>query len=187
MAANYGAHEVLEIHEVLSDTICGINTVQLYSGHCKDSQLRNMLNKQLQFMSDEYNNLVRAINQQGMGEAVPYKATGNFSPTYGLRQPSPETPNTSPREIDDRDISAAIMGIHKCGAQKRMLGALECANPQLRRMLVQAAVNCEEQAFEVWQYMNSKGYYQVPTMQQNTTNTMMNTYQNSGTNQYTFA
>ena len=43
MAANFGAHEVMEIHEILSDTITSINTVQLYNEHCKDSQLKTWL------------------------------------------------------------------------------------------------------------------------------------------------
>jgi spore coat protein CotF len=46
-------------------------------------------------------------------------------------------------------------------------------------MLIQGAVNCADQAYDVWQYMNSRGYYQVPTMQQNTTDTLINTYQPS--------
>jgi len=180
MAANLGAHEVMELHEVLSDTITGINTVQLYNEHCKDPQLKSIVTKQLDFMTSEYNNMISTINQAGFQEAVPYRANTNFSPTYGLRSPSPTTPNPSAKQVDDQDVASALMGIHKTGASKRMMASLECANPELRRMLIQGAINCADQAYDVWQYMNSRGYYQVPTMQQNTTNTMMNMYQPTG-------
>jgi spore coat protein CotF len=43
-------------------------------------------------------------------------------------------------------------------------------------MLQQGAINCSEMAYETWQYMNQKGYYQVPTMKEQTTQTMMNAY-----------
>ena len=179
MAANLGAHEVIEIREILSEAVTGINTIQLYSEHCKDPELKNLINKQQSFMGNEFNNMANALKQQGVGEAVPYRANMNFTPTYGLRGPSPQTPNPSASQIDDHDVSSALLGIHKNGACKRLTGALECSNPNLRQMLIQGAINCADQAYDVWQYMNGKGYYQVPTMQQRTTDTLINTYQPS--------
>ena len=116
MAANFGAHEVMEIHEILSDTITSINTVQLYNEHCKDPQLKNLVNKQQDFMSNEFNNMANALRQEGIQEAVPYRANMNFSPTYGLRNPSPQTPNPSASQVDDQDVASALLGVHKTGA-----------------------------------------------------------------------
>lgn len=70
MNANLGAHEVMELHEILSETITSINTAQLYNEHCKDSQLKGLVNKQLDFMTNEYNNMVSSISQHGFQEAV---------------------------------------------------------------------------------------------------------------------
>jgi spore coat protein CotF len=63
----------------------------------------------------------------------------------------------------------------------RMMASLECADPNLRRMIQQGAMNCSEQAYEVWQYMNQKGYYQVPTMKDMTTQTMIQSYAEGNT------
>ncbi|NLZ52775.1 MAG: spore coat protein, partial [Thermoanaerobacteraceae bacterium] len=156
MAANFGAHEIMELHEILSDTITSINTVQLYSEHCKDPQLKSIIDKQQNFMNSEFNNMVNALRQEGFQEAVPYRANMNFTPKYGLRNPTPQTPNPSASQVDDQDVASALLCIHKNGASKRMLGALECSHPSLRRMLIQAAVNCADQAYDVWQYMNSR-------------------------------
>lgn len=176
MAAHYGSHEVMEIHEVLSNSIDGINQFELYRPHVKDQQLGSILNKQIQFMTQEYNNMVQSINQRGISQSIPYRSPKNFSPVYGLNNPQPQSPATSPNHLEDRDVASGMLGTHKSSATLRMLASLECADPNLRKMILQGAVNCSEQAYEVWQYMNQKGYYQVPTMKEMTTNTMINTY-----------
>lgn len=177
MAAHLGAHEVMEVHEVLTSEINDINTMQLYRQHVKDTQLAGILDKQMQFAVQGYNQLVQSVQNKGMQAAVPYRAPKTTTPTYGLHQPPSVSPAMSVNAIDDRDVASAILDLHKTGAGKKMIASLECADPQLRRTLQQSAVNCSEQAYEVWQYMNQQGYYQVPTMKEMTTNTMINTYQ----------
>lgn len=177
MAAQYGAHEVMEIHEILSSTIDGINNMQLYRPHAKDPQLQQILDHQLQFMNESYQNLVNMLQMHGAAQAVPYRAPKNFSPTYGLHQPAVQQPNSSISQMDDLDVARGLLCIHKNAALRQMQGALEAADPNIRRALQQGAINCSEQAYEVWQYMNEKGFYQVPTMKEMTTNTILNTYQ----------
>lgn len=180
MTAHFGAHEVMELHEVLTDTIDGINQFQLYRPHVSDSELRSILDHQIQFMTQDYNNMVQAANQRGMGQATPYRTPKSIQPVYGLDNPQPQSPNASINEMDDQDVSSGMLGCHKASAIKRMNGALECADPQLRQMMQQGALNCSEQAYEIWQYMNERRYYQVPTMQEMTTNTMIGTYSTAG-------
>lgn len=177
MAAHLGAHEVLETHEILNNAIVGIHQLQLYRPHVKDQQLAQIVDKHLQFMINEYNGMIQTLNQRGMGQAVPYQAPANFTPTYGLRQPMPHAPNMNANQIDDRDAASGALACHKASAMFKMLAALECADPGLRRMMQQSATNCSEMAYEVWQYMNQKGYYQSPTMKEMTTNTMIHSYQ----------
>jgi spore coat protein CotF len=166
----------MEMHEVLTCAIDQINKSQLLRPHVKDQQLAQMMDHQMQFAINEYNNMVQMLQNQGMGQAVPYRSPKSASPKYGLNQPEPQSPNNSMDELDDRDISSIMLGGHKASASKKMLAALECADPNLRRALQQGAINCSEQAYEVWQYMNQQGYYQVPTMKEMTTNTVINSY-----------
>jgi spore coat protein CotF len=184
MAAHLGAHETMEVHEVLTSAINGINHFQLYRSFVKDQQLMQILDNQMQFMMDEYNQMVQTLNQQGNNNAVPYNSIANGAPTYGLKIPAPQSPNASMNQLDDRDVSSSMLSCHKTSASKKMMAALECANPQLRRMMQQGAVNCAEQAYEVWQFMNQKGYYQVPTMKEETTNTVLNSYQTAANVNY---
>jgi spore coat protein CotF len=177
MAARFGAHEVMEIHEVLTSAIDGMNQFQLYRPHVKDQQLMQILDHQLQFMLNEYNNMVQMIGNQGAGQAMPYRAPKNVAPVYGLDNPGTHAPNLSMEQMDDRDVSSGMLGCHKASAGLKMMAALECADPGLRRTLQQAAMNCSEQAYEVWQYMNHNGYYQVPTLVERTMNAVLQGYE----------
>lgn len=176
MSADLGAHEVMEVHEVLTTTINGINQFQLYSPHVNDQQLSSILNKQLQFMNQEYNNLVQAVNTQGYSMGTPYRSPMSLQPKYGLNNPPTQNPNTTPNRLKDQDIASGMLCLHKSSALTKTMAALECADPNLRRMIQQSSTNCSEMAYEVWQYMNQNGYYQVPTMKQMTTNTMTQSY-----------
>lgn len=180
MAAHLGAHEVMEAHEALCMTIDGINQFQMLRPLIRDQRLQGIADNQLRFMTQEYNNMVQLLNQQGMGQAIPYRSPRSSAPVYGLDQPAKQSPNSSPEQIDDRDISAMMLMFHKAAATMKMHGALECADPVLRHSMQQSAINCAEQAYELWQFMNQSGYYQVPTMKEMTTNTIISTYQQSG-------
>lgn len=176
MKAHYGAHELMEVHEVLTDAIDGINQFQLYRPYVKDPQLAQIADGQIRFMTQEYNMMVQTLQQQGKGEAVPYRTVGNVSPQYGLRNPGSNAPNMTFKEMDDRDVASGMLGCQKSTATMRLHAALECADPRLRHMIQQCAINSSEEAYEVWNYMNQKGYYQVPTMQDMTASTLQGMY-----------
>ncbi len=177
MAAHLGAHEVLDLHEVLLAEIDAINMMQLVRAHVQDLQLASIMDKQLDFMVHGYNTLVSVASQSGMQRLIPYYAPQAVSPTYGLDRPQEFSPQMSNMNaINDRDVSSIVLGIHKSGALKKAQASLECADPFIRRTLLQSSNNCTELAYEVWNYMNSKGYYQVPTLKDVTTETLTHSY-----------
>ncbi|MFT4414733.1 spore coat protein [Fredinandcohnia humi] len=171
-----GAHEMLEVHEVLQSTIDGINLFTLYQPLVKDTDLAQLLNHQLGFMRHEYNKFVS--NFGSITESVrSYGVNTNVNPVYGIRTPAPQQPNMNPTQIDDRDIAAGMLGFHKRGAKMKLNAALECADPELKVMLVESSNNCVYQAFDVWTYMNKRGMYQVPTFTNDVSNTMLGMYE----------
>jgi spore coat protein CotF len=180
MNRKFGAHEMMELHEVLTDTIDGINQFLLYRPHVQDHQLLSILDNQMQFMMQEYNSLVSMISTQGGHVNVPQPTMSvqqDFTPSYGLRNPQPEMPQTSAKMLADRDVASGMLGFHKSSALCRMHAALEMADPQIRHSILRGANSCAEQAYELFQYMNQKGYYQVPTLNEQTTQTMTGMYQ----------
>lgn len=176
----FGAHELMEAHEVLESIINGINHYQLYQPHVSDARLAQILDRQLQHMLREYDNLVSYLTNQGGINPTIYKGRVMNQTKYGLRNPAPQSPNQSPQMLDDRDIASGMLCCTKASALLKISAALECADPQLRQIMIQGAVSCTEKAYEIFQYMNEKGYYQVPTLNPNTQQTMANTYQPAG-------
>lgn len=176
---NIGAHEIMECHEVLSCMINGINQFQLLQPYCQDQNLRNILQNQLSFMTNEYNSFVNTLQQKGTsGQLQSVGTNRNTTPMYGIKMNGvPEAPNASINQLSDRDIAALMLGTHKSGAVMKMHASLEITDSQMREMMLQSAKNCADQAFETWSYMNQKGYYQVPTFDQTTTRAMINSYQ----------
>jgi len=179
--ANIGAHEIMDCHEVLSCTINGINQFQLYQPYCQDQELKNILQNQLSFMTNEYNALVNALQHKVNSSNLPtVKTKMSFSPNYGMANSGvAEAPNASINQMNDRDVSSGMLGLHKASAGLKMHTALECTDPQIREMMIQSAKNCADQAYEIWSFMNKNGYYQVPTFDQATTQSIINSYQPS--------
>ncbi|MCL6612671.1 MAG: spore coat protein [Peptococcaceae bacterium] len=177
MHQQLGAHEVMEAHEVLTDIIDGINRFMLYRPHVRDQQLQQILDKQVNYMEQEYNNMVSLLSRQRGVPAEPYQSRINAGVKYGLRNPSPVTLHESLRQLDDRDVASGMLGCAKASAVLRMAAGLECADPQLRRMVIQGAVSSAEMAYETFSYMNQRGMYQVPAMPMRTESNFLGSYQ----------
>ena len=187
-----GTHEAMEMHEILSESICMIDHYAMYLSQCRDPELRRILERQQRHMIDSYNTKVNVMQGQGIDVSraprltmgAPGMTMGAASgmgiehqPDYGMQQTSPVTPRPEAGRLDDRTIAKGALLFHKCGAVCATNAALECANPQLRNLLASSARSCMEMAYEIFQYMNHKGWYQVPIMPEHTLNQMQQTYQ----------
>ncbi|KAB2952406.1 spore coat protein [Heliorestis acidaminivorans] len=176
-----GAHELIMTHEVLTSTIDTINTFELYRPHIKDQRLSQIVDNQLRHMQSNYQSLVSFLQTRQNQSSHSYRTPIQSSPAYGLRNPAPQQPNSNVNQIDDRDIASGILSCSKSLAMKTTVAALECADPTLRQIMNSTIQSCINQAYETFQFMNQKGMYQVPTLASNTTQTMINTYQPTGT------
>lgn len=161
-----GAHEVLELHEVLCHSINVLNLFHLYEPHIRDQELKRIIMHQTNFMTKEYNQLVNITNvHSGNVENIEQEdSTLNFEPRYGLDQPIQSYPKPFLRQLMDSDIASGMLNLHKTLAEKKFTSSLECADLSLREGLLQGAKNCADQAYEIFQYMNVRGYYQVPKL-----------------------
>jgi spore coat protein CotF len=168
-----GAHELLEMHEVLMDTVNSMNLLQLYIQHCRDTELRSILENQLRFMTNEYNLMVQLLKENGQGNNVTYR---NRNEQTGLQGSIQEQSSRMDAQINERDIASGLLGCTKYAATLRMRASLECTVPSFRNMLVQAAKNSGDQAYELWFYMNKKNYYPVPTFPSQTAGELSNFY-----------
>lgn len=178
LSMNHGAHEVLDVHEVLSSMIGGLNHYVLLRDQVQCPELLSILDKQYAFMLDEYNITVECY-KTGQDPKHPTRSynmqTGNDF-TYGLTPSEAKKPIQSAQELNDAMISGFLLGIHKAGATGKTGAALEVTNPVVRRVLQDSVPNCIEMAYELSIYQNKKGIYQVPKLSPTDMNTMLNKY-----------
>lgn len=178
----HGAHEVMELHEVLNCAVDALNTIQLYAPHVTDPDLAQLVYHQMTFMQNEYNSMVHTVQGVGAGESLPYRPKRQMqAPFSGMPNPAAfsmqQQPNLHPSEVNDADVASALLGIHKAGAKGKLHASLEASHPQIREMLLQGAINCSHQAYEVWQYMERKGYYPLAVFPHTTSSQLLRAYQ----------
>ncbi|MFK2825409.1 spore coat protein [Bacillus sp. B190/17] len=175
---NHGAHEVMDVHEVLSGAVGAMNEYTMLRSHVKDPELLKILDRQYQFMQQEYNTTVDCF-RSGKDPAVPtqsYEMTQGNDFVYGLTPTQPKKPMQSASEINDEVISCAMLGAMKSMAAAKATAALEVTNPVVRRVLADSIPNCIEMAYELSIYQNKHHYYQVPQFAEQDTLQMTQAY-----------
>jgi spore coat protein CotF len=194
----FGAHETMEVHEILNEKINLINHFSMYAEQAQSGQVRNLVERHLQIAIQHYDQLVAythnysaagSAGAAGAGYGMNAGNQNNFRTEqvsyqdiqYGLRQPAQVTPQMKGR-FSDQQILCSVLSFHKNSAKAHMAGALECADPNVRQMLIHGAVSCNDQAYETFMIMNQQGQYQVPTMNDHTAKTFLHTYQPMNTN-----
>lgn len=176
----FGAHETMEVHEILNEKINMINHFSMYSEMTQNPQLRQMIDRHLQTAIQSYDQLIAYSHDYSAGNhiqpAYPMPQATPQQIQYGLRNPSDQMPQMQGR-LNDHQIMSAMLSCHKNSATNHMKASLECADKNVRQMLVNGAVSCSNQAYEVFIMMNQLGLYQVPTMQDQTAKTYLHSYQ----------
>ncbi|KGR80030.1 spore coat protein [Ureibacillus manganicus] len=178
LSMNHGAHEVLDVHEVLSGAIGALNAFIFYRPHVQDQELLNILDRQYAFMLDEYN-ITAECFKTGQDPSHPtrtYKMQMGNDSKYGLTPGQPKKPMQSANEINDSIISGALLSCHKMLTTGKANAALESTNPVVRRVLQDSIPNCIEMAYELSLYQNKNGYYQIPQLSQADMQAMLNMY-----------
>lgn len=171
-----GAHETLELHEVLQGMLNGINLFKLYKPFIRDNNLERLMIHQLGFLTNEYNILVSNLGSITEGVRS-YGFNTRFIPKYGLHLHNTQQPAADYKLLDDKDISNGMLGLHKTNAKLKINAALECADPELKEILVDSSNNSVYQAFDVWSFMNKKGFYQVPTLPTEVSHQLIHQYE----------
>lgn len=175
----FGAHESMEAHEILHEKMNMINHFNLYLSQCQDQTLKQMLQRHIQTATLGYNAMVQYTHDYTKTQPIqpPQKNVGQQQVQYGMQNPSSHAPQIGSTVMSDPQIAGAMLSLHKNSAKNHLHGALECADPNVRQMMVNGAMTCEQQAYEVFTYMNQQGWYQVPTLNDQTAKTLLHSYQ----------
>ena len=131
LSIDHGAHEVMDVHEVLSASIGALNSFIFLRPHVQDQELLNILDRQYAFMLDEYN-ITAECFKTGQDPSHPtrtYKMQMGNDSKYGLTPGQPKKPIQSANEIDDSIISGWLLSCHKTSSTGKTTAALESTNP----------------------------------------------------------
>lgn len=182
----FGAHETMEAHEMLNEKINAINHFSIYLHNCQNPTLRSMIERHQQLAIQAYDQLVQYTHDYNAANQNRQPINmGNIQQqqiSYGLNNPQTMAPQMS-GPLPDHMIAMAVLSIHKNSAKNHMAALLECVDPNVRQMLIQGSINCAQQAYEMFLFMNQNGFYQVPTMQDHTAKTFLHSYQPNQQNQ----
>jgi spore coat protein CotF len=177
---NHGAHEVLDIHEVLSGTISLLEQFTLFRANIKDQELLQILDNQHRFMLDEYNMMVQAFStgQDPTHGTKRYQISkqSNETITYGLKPSASKKPKQAVNEINDQCYAGFMIGLMKGMVGQKSMAAVEVTNPVVRRVLADSIPNCIEMCYEIFLWQNKHGYYQVPQFDEQTMQSMIQAY-----------
>jgi len=175
---NHGGHELMDIHEVISEIIAGMNQSIVLRPHVKDPELLSILDNQYNFTLGMYNTIVESFNT-GHDPSVPtgrYQMQTGNNFKYGMTPGQPKKPMQNASELNDEAISGFLLGAQKGAAKCMTAAATETTNPVVRRVVADSIPNCIEMAYELSIYQNMHGYYQVPQFSQQDMHTMLNAY-----------
>lgn len=174
----HGGHELMDVHEVLSCAISTMDQYLLYGQMAKDPELKDMIHRQHQFMMDCYN-ITAECFKSGMDPShhtTRYTMTQSNDVVYGLTPGQPKKPKMNASEIGDQCITNYMLGLMKADAQMKTKAALEVTNPVVRRVIADSVPNAIEMAYEIFQYQNKHGYYQVARLDQQDMETLINSF-----------
>lgn len=174
----FGGHELLDADEAIGALVGALEHYVLYDQYVQDQELSNIMQRQRGFLNQLYNTILDTM-KTGTDPAVKtqtyHMQEGNDS-IYGMKQSSPKTPIQSINELNDECISSFILSHLKAVSTAFTLAALEATNPVLRRVFADSIPNSIEMAYEMYLYMNKKGYYEVAQLQQQDMQMIMNSY-----------
>lgn len=162
-----GIHETCELNELLVSCTNSINTMGLFLNQCQDAELKSMIQKHMAAHVQDYNMKVewatKATSQQKLNvPPMPEKHPGASM----MQQPKGVTPDPNVTKLDDRAMATSYLLTLKRAGREYAWATFECCDPQLRAFLEDAFTMCSHHAFEIAEWMTSKGWYpaeQAPT------------------------
>ncbi|WP_051348655.1 spore coat protein [Peribacillus kribbensis] len=180
----FGAHETMEVHEILMEKVNMLNQFNFYLQIAKEQRLIDIIIRHQQEEIKSYNELLSYTHDYTTFAPIAANTyIQGMTPQqihYGVNNPPQIQPESSTNQLRDKEAAMGMLLCHKNAAKNGMSAALETADPTLRRILMNSAVNCADQAYEVFLYLNGQGIYQVPELDPNTAKSFLHSYVPTG-------
>lgn len=159
-------HEMQDLNDLIQGCASAVTCMGLYINHAQDPDLKAMIMGHHPVHIEAYNRKLGYLqgqvgeSQQPMTAPVLEATLGTFNMTTMDPAP-PVAPRTTAQTLDDREIAAAYLVQLKRSGREYAWAAMEMSHPDLRLLCEELFRTNSHHAFEVWQYMASRGYYPV--------------------------
>ncbi|MBB6448545.1 spore coat protein CotF [Geomicrobium halophilum] len=156
-----------EFHELTELTMGCYNTVHCMSTwiqQAQDQELQQLLSEHFPKHVEDYNLKVEFLQNAGTPDITKFQPS-SLQPNLASYTQSPVEPLPSvelriqEQQPNDREIATAYLLNQKAAGTNYAKATFECANPDLRTFLENAFLNSSHHAYDIWQYMVTKGYY----------------------------
>lgn len=184
------AHEFHELRELAMSCVNTITNMGAFINQVQDQQLKSILEKHFPLHVQDYNMKVDYLSKaNGPNQTLNVPKLNQMLTSYTqapVQQYAPVTPRTDVVQFDDREIATSYLLTLKRAGREYAWSTMEMSHPEIRTFLENAFRMSSHHAFEVWQWMVQKGYYQLDQVQQPALTQAAQTYQPVPQQQYTF-
>ncbi len=159
------AHELHDLNELTMSCVNSITNMGYMLHHVQDPEFKAILERHLPLHIRDYNMKVEFLNKiDGAKKELPLlrEDTKVTNETLQMVQPAPAIqPRTIVENMNDREMATAYLLTLKRAGREYAWSAMEMVNPEIRSFCQTAFMMSCSHAYDMWQYMASKGYYPV--------------------------
>jgi spore coat protein CotF len=151
----------------------------LFINHAKDQELKSLIKKHFPYHVKDYNTKVEYLSRtNGAKTGLPIPEITHILDNFTGADTNTKsvTPRTDVSELDDREIATAYLLTLKRAGREYAWSAMEASNPELRVFLEDAFKMSSHHAYDIWQWMVKKGYYQLEAAPAETLGTIGSIY-----------
>lgn len=175
------SHELYNLNELAMSCVNSITSMGMFLNMVQDPQLKAMIQKHFDAHVQDYNIKVAYLTKsEGTTEKLNISKMETTLNNYTASPVSnfpPVSPRTDTKILNDREIATSYLLTLKRAGREYAWAAMEMCNPGLREFVKDAFTMSCNHAYEVWQWMVSKGYYPLEPASQNAVKTVGSVYQ----------
>jgi spore coat protein CotF len=175
------AHELNDLNELSMSCLNTITSMAYMLQHVQDTEFKSILERHFPFHIRDYNMKASFINQTegATKELKLFKEDGHlldYTQSPMTHYP-PVQPRTIVQDFNDREMATNYLLTLKRAGREYANAAMEAANPELRSFHQTAFMMSCSHAYDMWQYMVTKGYYPLEPADPAILNKMKGIYQ----------
>ena len=159
------AHELHDLNELTMSCVNSITNMGYMLHHVQCPEFKQILERHFPLHVRDYNMKVEFLNKiEGAKRELPLLKEDRQVPDSYMQTVTPAPavqPRTMIENMNDREMATAYLLTLKRAGREYAWAAMEMVNPEVRSFCQTAFMMSCSHAYDMWQYMASKGYYPV--------------------------